>query len=105
MSSNHIINPRTSRPVKVGSRTWVKLVNDGIIENTEEPSGYSVKPDDDPEEKIMELNESLPINQQAVRGRGRYKGLLVKRRRQPSTHTVASHTIKTTAKTLREERV
>ena len=27
-----IINPRTQRPVKVASRTWLKLVKEGIVE-------------------------------------------------------------------------
>ena len=26
-----IINPQASRPVKVGGRTWLKLVKDGLV--------------------------------------------------------------------------
>lgn len=107
-SSQHIINPRTQRPVKIGSRTWRKLVSDGIVEGKNEPDErelYSVNEGDNVEEKIEELNASLPPTQQAVRGRGRFAGKVVKRRRQPSTEVVAGHTIKTTAQKLRDRQV
>jgi hypothetical protein len=104
-SSQHIINPKTQRPVKIGSRTWRKLVSDGIIENQkiDEPCElYELSETDNIEQKINELNKSLPITEQAVRGRGRFRNKVVKRRKQPSTEIVAEHTIKTTAGKLRD---
>ena len=104
-SSQHIINPKTQRPVKIGSRTWRKLVGDGIIENQkiDEPCElYELSQEDNVEQKINELNRSLPITEQAVRGRGRFRNKVVKRRKQPSTEIVAEHTIKTTAGKLRD---
>ena len=104
-SSQHIINPKTQRPVKIGSRTWRKLVSDGIIENQkiDEPCElYELSQEDNIEQKINELNRSLPITEQAVRGRGRFRNKVVKRRKQPSTEIVAEHTIKTTAGKLRD---
>ena len=70
-SSQHIINPKTQRPVKIGSRTWRKLVSDGIIENQkiDEPCElYELSGEDNIDQKINELNKSLPITEQAVRG-------------------------------------
>jgi len=104
-SSEHIINPRTQRPVKIGSRTWRKLVSDGIVENQKvnEPCElYELSEEDNVEQKINELNKSLPITEQAVRGRGRFRNKVVKRRKQPSTEIVAEHTIKTTASKLKD---
>ena len=104
-SSQHIINPKTQRPVKIGSRTWRKLVSDGIVENQkiDEPCElYELSQEDNIEQKINELNRSLPITEQAVRGRGRFRNKVVKRRKQPSTEIVAEHTIKTTAGKLRD---
>jgi hypothetical protein len=104
-SSQHIINPKTQRPVKIGSRTWRKLVSDGIVENQkiDEPCElYELSQEDNIEQKINELNKSLPITEQAVRGRGRFRNKVVKRRKQPSTEIVAEHTIKTTAGKLRD---
>ena len=104
-----VINPRTQRPVKVGSRTWRKLVSDGIIGQPQEPHDenqlYTLRPNDDTDEKIQELNSALPPTVQAVRGRGRYRGQLVKRRRQPSTERVAKHTIQKTAEKLQDREV
>ena len=104
-SSQHIINPKTQRPVKIGSRTWRKLVSDGIVENQkiDEPCElYELSQEDNIEQKINELNRSLRITEQAVRGRGRFRNKVVKRRKQPSTEIVAEHTIKTTAGKLRD---
>jgi len=104
-SSEHIINPKTQRPVKIGSRTWRKLVSDGIVENQKvnEPCElYELSEEDNVEQKINELNKSLPITEQAVRGRGRFRNKVVKRRKQPSTEKVAEYAIKTTASKLKD---
>lgn len=116
MSSQIIINPQTQRPVKVGSRTWRKLVADGLIQaegaptqDTLYPNGaslYTIRDDDaDLESKIREINSELPSNVHAVRGRGRYAGQIVRRRRQPPTADVARQTIRKTASKLRNRDV
>ena len=110
MSAQLIINPKTQRPVKVGSRTWRKLVADGLV--AEQPGApaqdtlYTIRDDDaDLESKIQEINNGLPSNVQAVRGRGRYAGQIVRRRRQPPTVDVARQTIRKTASKLRNRDV
>lgn len=103
-----IINPKTQRPVKVGSRTWLKLVREGLVENNDysDPNElYTIQDGDDVDEKIREINQSLPPNIQGVRGRGKYKNRIVKRHRQPSTIQTSKHTIKTTAKKLKNREV
>jgi hypothetical protein len=100
-----IINPKTQRPIRVGSRTWLKLVKDGLVEGrySDPKELYEVK---DPqnqgeiEAKINELNKTLPPNVQGVRGRGRYKNKIVKRRKQPSTREITQHTAKTAARAV-----
>jgi hypothetical protein len=100
-----IINPKTQRPVKVGSRTWLKLVKDGLVEGrySDPKELYEVKDFQNQEEieaKINELNKTLPPNVQGVRGRGRYKNKIVKRRKQPSTREITQHTAKTAARAV-----
>ena len=87
-----IINPSTSRPIKVGGRSWLKLVKEGLV------SGHYTDPKklapigDNPEEQIEELNKNLPRGKQAVRGRGRYKGQIITRNKQPDTEDVSRYT-------------
>ena len=102
-----IINPKTSRPVKVGSRTWVNLVREGIVSgNYHDPNElYELQEGDDVEEKIQELNKELPPNLQSVRGRGKYANKIVKRNKQPSTRQITQHTARTTAKKLKNPEV
>ena len=97
-----IINPKTSRPVKVGSRTWLNLVKKGLVSgHYQDPNElYSIQENDNVEEKIKELNNDLPDNVQSVRGRGKYKNKIVKRRKQPNTRQVVKHTAKTAARTV-----
>ena len=103
-----VINPKTSRPVRVGSRVWLTLVREGLVDGhySDPKTLYEVKDDSEYEEKISELNQQLPINQQAVRGRGcKYKNKIVKRHKQPSTRQVSQHTVRTTAKKLKDPQV
>lgn len=85
-----IINPKTSRPVKVGSRTWLNLVKEGLVDGHYKDSKQLGVIDEkytteEVEEKIREVNKRLPPNRQAVRGRGKYKGKLVSRKKQLNT--------------------
>ena len=102
-----IINPQTQRPVKVGSRTWLKLVRQGLVEGKySDPNEiYTIKEGDDEQELINQFNQSLPPNQQAVRGRGKYANKIVKRHRQPNTETTSRYTVKTTARKLKNREV
>lgn len=79
-----VINPKTSRPVKVGSRTWLQLVKEGIFEGTyEDPNSlYDYQSGEDDEMlnlKKSRLNKTLPNNKHVVKGRGKYKNKLVVR--------------------------
>ena len=102
-----IINPKTQRPVKVGSRTWLKLVKDGLVAgHYADPNEiYEVKEGDNEEELIQQFNENLPPTQQAVRGRGKYANKIVKRNKQPSTRATTQHTVRTTARKLKDPEV
>ena len=81
-NNDYVRNPKTNRPVKVGSRMWRTLVKEGCLsaENfVDEKELYALKPNEDPTNIIQELNKTLPRNKQAVRGRGMYQGKIVKK--------------------------
>jgi hypothetical protein len=80
-SSDYIINPKTQRPIKIGSRVWRGLVSSGVIEGVyNDPKElYELQEEDDIDQKISSANEDLPPDKQAVRGRGKYKGKIVSR--------------------------
>ena len=94
-----MINPETSRPVKVGSRTWLKLVKRGVIEGAyKDPKDlYTIKDTDDAKsmnEMKIKLNEDLPEHEHVVHGRGKYKNKLVKRSKPLTRKTVEEYTKK-----------
>lgn len=79
-----VLNPKTGRAVKIGSRTYIRLVKEGVLKNKkyvddnillENPTKNNI------EMKIQELNEKLPPGIHTVRGRGKYKNKLVKRKK------------------------
>lgn len=85
-----VINPNTSRPVKIGSKTWTKLVKDGLITGTNAVDTIAEdhivgeiedELEDELQEKITDLNKEMPVDQQVVKGRGKYKNKLVKRKK------------------------
>ena len=86
-----VLNPKTSRPVKVGGATWRKLVKEGLLNGNYQDSKHleEIKSPEKAEEQIKTLNETLPVGVQAVRGRGKYKGKLVKRNKQLNSEEVA----------------
>ena len=105
LGNTHVINPSSGRPVKIGSRTWRKLVSDGMVKSLytkDENELYAVQDGDDVDEKIEELNHSLPMGRQAVRGRGRFRKKIVSRRCQPSSKMTTQHTIKRTANRIKD---
>ena len=100
-----IINPKTSRPVKVGSRTWLLLVKEGLLQGhykddkklVEQPNDY-----DETEKVIYKANKVLKNHgKQAVRGRGIYKGSIVSRNLKPKTEEVQKHTAKCASKVMK----
>ena len=107
MKGTIIINPQTQRPVKVGSRTWLKLVREGLVEGkySDPKEIYTVQEGDDEDELINKFNQSLPPNQHAVRGRGKYANKIVKRHRQPNTETTSRYTVKKTAQKIKNREV
>jgi hypothetical protein len=86
-----VINPNTSRPVKIGSKTWTKLVKDGLIKGSDAVDEIAqdhivgeiddTSLEDEVQEKITDLNKEMPVDQQIVKGRGKFKGKLVKRKK------------------------
>ena len=97
-----IISPTTSRPIKVGGRSWLKLVKEGLV------SGHYIDPkklgkiSDNPDEQIEEINKTLPRGKQAVRGRGRYKGQITTRNKTPDIQDVSRHTAKMAGKIVND---
>lgn len=96
---DYIVNPNTQRMVKVGSRTWLGLVKAGLVAgHYRDPKELAVVPEeyheDDQyvEQKIKEINKTLPRNTQSVRGRGRYKNKIVSRNTSPSAEEVSRYT-------------
>lgn len=94
-----VINPRTGRAVKVGSRIWTQLVNEGLIENDyDDPNElYEIQQNDEKDDIINmknELNETLGPSVQAVKGRGKYKDKLVARKKAPSKLDTIKYTAK-----------
>lgn len=95
-----IINPSTQRPVKVGSRTWLNLVKKGLVEGRYSdpkeldklPEQYEELPPQQVDEQIQKVNQTLPRGQQAVRGRGRYKGKIVTRNKRLEPEEVSRYT-------------
>ncbi len=102
-----IINPQTQRPVKVGSRTWLKLVRDKVVEGSyKDPNEiYALQEGDDEAELINQFNRKLPPSQQAVRGRGKYQNKIVRRHKQPSTQETSRYTVKKTATKIKNREV
>ena len=99
-----VINPSTQRPVKVGSRTWLALVKKGVFEGkySDPKELYSIEDDTNIEEKIEEINKQLPINEQSVRGRGKYANKIIKRNKTPSVKDTIHHTVKVASQTVAE---
>ena len=94
-----IINPKTSSPIRIGSRTWINLVKKGVLnsnfyDNNIIEEQYEEIPEEQLELKIKQINEKLPIGTQAVRGRGKYANKLVKRNKPLSQEEITKSTVK-----------
>lgn len=100
-----VINPKTNRPIKVGGSVWVKLVREGIFEgiysDTQE-LGELPENEEDIEEEIKQIQRTLPIGRQAVRGRGKFKGKIVSRSKPMDSEEVSRYTAKVASKTVKD---
>ncbi len=82
--TDYVLNPKTSRMVKIGGKVYRRLVKQGILENTHKDENilFDYAEDmneEDVEKKRLELSKSLPKNEYASRGSGRKKGKLIKK--------------------------
>lgn len=79
-NNDYVVNPKTLKPIKIGGKVHKQLIKQGLLAYHEEKVLDDLPEDENQiSEKIEELNKTLPTNQQAVRGRGRFKGKIVKR--------------------------
>ena len=107
----HIINPRTNKPVKIGGRVYMNLIRDGILKNQnyKDPKILDTIDEKDNEEDIIikkkKIKENLNINEDVVKGRGKYKNKLIKKHKQPKTEDVIRHTLKKTSKKLKDKKI
>lgn len=99
-----VINPKTQRPVKVGSRVWLKLVKEGIFKgHYRDPNELEpINENETLEEQKKRLNEKLPKNQQAVKGRGKHKGKIVKREKGIDPVELSRYTSKSAVKAVKK---
>jgi hypothetical protein len=90
-----IINPATQRPIKVGGRSWLKLVKEGVVSgHYTDPKKLGKLPNnpEEAEKEIERINKTLPKGVQSVRGRGKYKGQITTRNKRPDTEDVSRYT-------------
>ena len=112
-NQEYVINPHTGKPIKVNSRAYKHLVNDGLLEE-EAPASimpppkkkvmYKIQPEETEEdiEKVKEVMDAELEHDdyQVVRGRGEfYKNKLVTRSKPPTTQKV----VKTTQKLIKKK--
>jgi len=102
-----ILNKKTGRMVTVGGQAWQKLVKAGEI-----PGMYNdpkqledIKDDADIKKQKEKLDEELPDNYHTVKGRGRYKGKLVKRKKPMNPKRAISLTSKALARAIKLEEI
>lgn len=100
-----MINPKTNRPLKVGGSTWLKLVKEGIVEGSyaDPRELYTIQDTDDIDAKKEEFNSRLTYGEQAVKGRGRYAGKLVKRKKELNPLQVSKVATKAAARVLKRK--
>lgn len=81
----YIISPVTNKSIKVGGKAYKKLMKDGVINGTimydDEKILYKINIDDLIEMKKAQLDDELPEEFHAVKGRGLYKGYLIRRKK------------------------
>jgi hypothetical protein len=105
-NQEYVMNPLTNKPIKINSRAYKQLVNDGLIEeetpammpqNKTKKVMYKIQPEQTEEEiEILKqkFDEELEEDDyQVVKGRGKfYKDKLVTRSKPASTKKVVTKT-------------
>ena len=80
-----IISPITNKSIRIGGKAYKKLMKDGVIDGKimydDDKILYKINIEDLIEMKKIQLNKELPKECHAVKGRGLYKGYLIKRNR------------------------
>ena len=78
-----ILNPKTNRMIVVGGNAWKKIVAEGIIDGVyKDPTQLTdIKENEDINAQKARLDKTLPLGTHAVKGRGRYKGKMVRRKK------------------------
>ena len=114
--SDYVLNPKTKRMIKMGSKTYLRLIRDGVIAdshyvgtqqipnfetgenhiNIEDLKGVDLKEVLD--EETMKLENGLV----AVPGRGKYKGKLVKRKKKDRTKDLATIATKASVRVIKD---
>ena len=114
--SDYVLNPKTKRMIKMGSKTYLRLIRDGVIAdshyvgtqqipnfetgenhiNIEDLKGVDLKEVLD--EETMKLENGLV----AVPGRGKYKGKLVKRKKNVRTKDLATIATKASVRVIKD---
>jgi len=104
LKQNYIKNPNTGRPLKIGGKVYNKLVKDGLIEKLKDDNELDELPENEEEQqqRIKELNEELPNEIQAVKGRGKYKNKIVKRSKALPSETNARASAKVACDVIKE---
>jgi RecG-like helicase len=104
--NDYVLNPNSQRMVKVGGKVWRSLVKEGLLEGAYEAPDENILYDIEEVENIDELrndfDEKLTPDIQAVRGRGKYKNKLVKRRKQISPEKMTEYTRNTAIQAVKE---
>jgi hypothetical protein len=83
ITKKYVHNPETGRSILVGGAVWKRLVKDRRIlgEEDQNPESEVVTTGNVDEVTRNDLNDSLPDGVMIARGRGKYAGKMVKRRK------------------------
>jgi len=114
--SDYVINPKTKRMIKLGSKTYLKLIREGVIadshyvgtqqipnfETGENHIDISDLKGVDLKEVLDEQTLKLENGMVAVPGRGKYKGKLVKRKKNVRTKDLAKIATKASVKVIKD---
>lgn len=99
-----VINPKTNRPIRVGGKVWLKLVKEGLVnDNYKDENILDDLENDEYElinEKIEQINKTLPPTQSAVKGRGKYKNKIVLRNKKLKTKDITKKVANIASKTI-----
>lgn len=107
VKGEYILNTKTNRMCKIGGRAWLKCVKEGLLEgNYRDPDKLDTIDEHDDvehvEQKIKKVQKKLPRGVQAVRGRGKHKGKIVKRSKPVSARESQRYTIRSAQKVVSE---